>query len=103
MRELFEDKDSPQCTVDVNLEGTLSQKQVEEVSCIVLFKIVIDYDAILMVNKLLLQAEDDGDAEAASHAKAEQLAEMAEFDENFSANSSNTKVIQTSIFLGGWR
>lgn len=48
--------------------------------------------------KLLLQAEDDGDARAASHAKAEQLAEMAEFDETFSADSTNTKVINTRIF-----
>jgi len=42
--------------------------------------------------QLLLQAEDDGDAKAASKAKAEVVAEMAEFDENFSS-SANDKVM----------
>lgn len=36
-----------------------------------------------MYFQLLLQAEDANDAKAASQAKAEQVAEMAEFDENF--------------------
>ena len=34
--------------------------------------------------KLLMQAEDESDAQAASKAKAEQVAERAEFDEGFS-------------------
>ena len=50
-------------------------------TCIVLM--VSCYDVYLL-HQLLLQAEDDGDAKAASKAKAEQVAEMAEFDENFS-------------------
>lgn len=45
--------------------------------------------------KLLLQAEDDGDAKAASQAKAEEMAEMAEFDENFSVNTKHAKVSLT--------
>ena len=36
------------------------------------------------IEEMLLQAEDDSDVQAAQMAKAEQAAEMAEFDENFS-------------------
>ena len=35
-----------------------------------------------------MQAEDDNDAQAANVATAEQVAEMAEFDENFSSQIS---------------
>ena len=35
--------------------------------------------------QLLMQAEDDNDVQAANVATAEQVAEMAEFDENFSS------------------
>ena len=40
---------------------------------------------LMMVDlfKLLMQAEDESDAQAASKAKAEQVAERAEFDEGF--------------------
>lgn len=35
-----------------------------------------------------MQAEDDSDVKAANQASAEQVAEMAEFDENFSSQIS---------------
>lgn len=41
---------------------------------------------------MLLQAEDDGDAKAVVRAKAEQMAEMAEFDENFHKQDDDVKV-----------
>ena len=40
--------------------------------------------------QLLLQAEDDPDVKAMHLAKAEQAAEMAEFDENFSAQTATS-------------
>ncbi len=43
-----------------------------------------------MCPQLLLQAEDETDVQAARLAKAEQVAEMAEFDETFSAQTSAT-------------
>ena len=42
--------------------------------------------------QLLFQAEEDGDAKAASQAKAEQVAEYAEFDENYTGQDKDTKV-----------
>jgi len=41
-----------------------------------------------------MQAEDDNDVQAANLARAEQVAEMAEFDENFSSQISlNSKEV----------
>ena len=40
--------------------------------------------------QLLLQAEDDSDVRAMHLAKEEQAAEMAEFDENFSAQTATS-------------
>ena len=46
-----------------------------------------------------MQAEDDNDAQAANVATAEQVAEMAEFDENFSSQISlgNREVREASM------
>lgn len=59
---------------------------------------LFDVEGILLLWQLLLQAEDDGDAKAASQAKAEQMAEMAEFDENFSMQGKETKVVVSGHF-----
>ncbi len=49
-----------------------------------------------MLWQLLLQAEDDNDAKAASRAKAEQMAEMAEFDENFNVQNEDVNKVQST-------
>ncbi len=48
---------------------------------------------------MLLQAEDDGDVKAASKAKAEIVAEMAEFDENFSSSTDDKVITSTKILF----
>ena len=40
-----------------------------------------------------MQAEDENDVQAATQAKAEQVAEMAEFDEHFSSQSGSNKEV----------
>lgn len=70
----------------------LSQKQIEEVQ--VVFSVSLRH-AYFFWWQLLQQAEDDGDAKAASQAKAEQVAELAEFDENFSVQQSKDTKVHT--------
>ena len=69
---------------------TISEKQVEEV--ILTAEVDNLYTCANYYLKLLLQVEDEGDAKALSQAKAEQIAEKAEFDENFSLDHCSTKV-----------
>ena len=44
-----------------------------------------------------MQAEDEGDAKAAAEARAEQVAELAEFDEAYSAQNEGSQVHLPSI------
>ena len=42
-----------------------------------------------------MQAEDEGDAKAANEARAEQVAEMAEFDEAYSIQNEGTNSVSS--------
>ena len=46
-----------------------------------------------------MQAEDEGDAKAAAEARAEQVAELAEFDEAYSAQNEGSQVHLLSILI----
>ena len=81
--------------IPVGEPGAMSQKQIEEVSrwgYHVWFYCAWYYaDSRTHAHiQLLLQAEDDTDVKAMHLAKAEQAAEMAEFDENFSAQTATS-------------
>ncbi len=47
---------------------------------------------VCFLPQILMSAEDEGDAQAAAEARAEQAAELAEFDEAYAAHNDGSQV-----------